>query len=301
LTLVFGLLYLSWGTTYLAIRVGVQTLPPALFGGTRVFLGGLILLIILAWRGENVRLGQRELLQAAIIGAIFFMGGNYLITLGQKEVPSGVASILVATTTLWIALLETIWPAGDRLSLRGWIGVLIGFAGVLVLMAPKLGVPSRLLVEVGTLLVIGSAMAWSIGSVLARRLGQRSSLVLAAYQMLLGGGGLALIGVLIGELQELDASDFTPAAVYAFFHLLIVGSLIGFVTYSWLLSKVPASQVGTYAYVNPMVAIVLGWLLGGEEIGVPILAGMGVILTGVFLVRSGAASPVAAEPVNSSS
>lgn len=291
LTLAFGLLYLSWGTTYLAIKVGVETLPPALFGGTRVMLGGLLLLAYLGWRGESLRLTPRALLDAALIGAIFFMGGNYLITLGEKEVPSGAASILVATTTLWIALLETVMPGGERLTGRGWVGVLAGLAGVCILMAPKLGSPAQLVAEISALLVMGSALSWAIGSVLARRLLQRSSLVLAAYQMLLGGGGLALVGVLIGEVQQLDAADFTPRAVYAFFHLLVVGSLIGFVAYSWLLSHVPAAQVGTYAYVNPLVAILVGGLLGGEEIGPPILAGMATILTGVFLVRSGGVEP----------
>ena len=211
LTLAFSLLYLSWGTTYLAIRVGVETLPPALFGGSRVMLGGLILLAFLAWRGESLRLSGREWFNAAFIGAIFFMGGNYLITLGEKQVPSGVASILVATTPLWIALLETAWPAGDRLTPRGWVGVLIGFCGVFILLAPKLQSPGELAAEVGWLLVIGSAMAWAIGSVLARRLQQRSSLVLAAYQMFFGGAGLTLLGVAIGEWSEVQAEDFTPA------------------------------------------------------------------------------------------
>jgi drug/metabolite transporter (DMT)-like permease len=116
-------------------------------------------------------------------------------------------------------------------------------------------------------------------------------MVVAAYQMLLGGGGLTVVGVLLGEVGELDAADFTPGAIYAFFHLLVVGSLIGFVAYSWLLGHVPAAQAGTYAYVNPVVAILIGWLLGGEEIGPPILAGMAIILTGVFLVRSGGVEP----------
>jgi drug/metabolite transporter (DMT)-like permease len=292
-TLAFSLLYLSWGTTYLAIRVGVETLPPALFGGSRVMLGGMILLAFLAWRGESLRLTGREWASAAFIGAIFFMGGNYLITMGEKHVPSGVASILVATTPLWIALLETAWPAGDRLTPRGWVGVLIGFGGVFILLAPKLQSPGELAAEISWLLVIGSAMAWAIGSVLARRLQQRSSLVLAAYQMFFGGAGLTLLGLAIGEWSEVQAEDFTPRVVYAFCHLLVVGSLMGFVAYSWLLARVPASQVGTYAYVNPVVAILVGWLLAGEEVGPAILAGVAVILTGVALVRGGG---VVAEP-----
>lgn len=292
LSLAFGLLYISWGTTYLAIRVGVETLPPALFGGTRVMLGGMILLAFLGWRGESLHLSWREWLAATVIGCIFFMGGNYLITLGEKEVPSGVASILAATTTLWMALLETLWPAGERLTFRGWVGVLIGFGGVLILLAPKLSPGTSLVAELSSLLVLGSAFAWASGSILARRLRQRSSLVLAAYQMLLGGAGLTLVGLAVGEAALLKPEAFTPGAIYSFFHLLVVGSLVGFVSYSWLLGHVPAAQAGTYAYVNPIVAILIGWLLGGEKITLDMLAGVVVILTGVFLVRSGGVEPI---------
>lgn len=284
-SLAFALLYLSWGTTYLAIRVGVETLPPALFGGTRVLLAGLILLGYLGLRGQSLRLPRQDLLGAALVGGIFFMGGNYLITLGEKEVPSGVASLLTATTTLWIALLECVWPAGERLRLVGWLGILLGLVGVGILKLQA----ADLVVEIYSLYVVASAFAWALGSVLNRRLRQRSSLVLAAYQMLLGGAGLTVVGLLIGETRELEPADFTPQAVYAFFHLLVVGSLVGFVAYSWLLGHVSAAQAGTYAYVNPVVAILIGWLLADEAITPSILAGMVVILAGVMLVRSGGA------------
>lgn len=288
--LAFMLVYLAWGTTYLAIKMGVKDLPPGLFGGTRVGLAGFVLLAYLACRGETIRLPIRELVWAAIIGNVLFAGGNLLITMAEKHVASSVAAVLVATTPLWMALLETIWPWGERLAGRGWLGVLTGLGGVLLLFAPK--EPGLLVEEVGPLLVLASALCWAVGSFLLRRQRGRSShLVAAAYQMILGGAGQLLIGLLTGEPSQLTSDSFTAGAIYAFFHLLIFGSLIGFVAYTWLLGHVSVTQAGTYAYVNPVIAILVGWLLGGEEISGWIVAGMGLILGGVALVRTGGLAP----------
>ncbi|MBY0526049.1 MAG: EamA family transporter [Gemmataceae bacterium] len=286
--LAFTLVYLAWGTTYLAIRWGVKEFPPALFGGIRVGLAGLVLLAYVAWRGESVRLARREFLWAAFIGTILFTGGNLLVTMGEKYVASSVAAVLVATTPLWMALIETFWPSGEHLSLRGWLGVLAGLAGVLLLFAPKLHDSDALVEDAGALLVLGSACAWALGSFLLRRQRARSAhLTTAAYQMIVGGLGQTLIGVAAGEPAQLTADRFTLPAVYAFFHLLVVGSLVGFVAYTWLLGHVTVTQAGTYAYVNPIVAILVGWLLGGETISGWIVGGMACILAGVALVRGG--------------
>ncbi len=290
--LAFTLVYLSWGTTYLAIRWGVKEFPPALFGGVRVGLAGCVLLAYVALcSGESVRLPRRELLWAAGIGTIFFSGGNLLVTVGEKYVASSVAAVLVATTPLWMALVETAWPWGERLTPRGWAGVLTGLAGVLLLFAPKIHGESEnevLTQDFGPLLVLGSAFAWAVGSFLLRRQrGRGSHLAAAAYQMIVGGLGQTLIGVMTGEPAQLATARFTLPAVYAFFHLLVVGSLVGFVAYTWLLGHVTVTQAGTYAYVNPIVAILVGWLLGGETITGWIVGGMACILAGVALVRSG--------------
>ena len=284
LTLAFALVYLCWGTTYLAIRVGVEAFPPALFGGIRVGLAGLLLLIFLAWRGDQVQLPLRDLLEAALIGAIFFMGGNYLITVGEKSVASGIASLLVTTTPLWMALIEALWPGGERLAVRGWIGILAGLCGAAVL---KLENPADLVRDFGPLLCLGSAFLWAFGSVMMRRLRMRTGLATAAYQMFIGGWGLTLLGLARGEASELTPDQFTPVAIYAFFHLLVFGSLAGFVAYIWLLGHVTSTQAGTYAYVNPVVAVLIGWLLAGESVTVAIVTGMVIILTGVYLVRTG--------------
>lgn len=286
--LAFLLVYLSWGTTYLAIKKGVEVFPPALFGGTRIALAGLILLAYLAVRRQPLRMPWRDFLWTALVGVLFFVGGNGLITVGEKFVASGVASVLVATTPLWMALLETASPWGERLTARGWLGLFAGLGGVLLLLAPRLQRADTLIQDGGPLLVLGSALAWSTGSFILRHRRLRGRhLSMAAYQMLVGGVSLLVIGLLLREDQELQRERMTTAGVYAFFHLLVFGSLVGFVAYNWLLEHVPAALAGTYAYVNPMVAIVVGWLLNREEITGWIVGGMAIILAGVALVRDG--------------
>ncbi len=285
--LAFTLVYLAWGTTYLAIREGVKQFPPGLFGGLRLTAAGLILFAFLALRGEPLRLRRRELFWVGLAGLLLFVGGNGLITVGERTVDSGVASILVATTPLWMGFIEMFWPGGERLSARGWTGLLIGLAGVVLLLTPKLQHPAQFLQDVGPFLVLGSALSWSVGSLVLRRHRSRSHLAAAAYQMVLGGGIQTLIGLGMGEATELTPEKFTPGAVYAFFHLLVVGSLIGFVAYNWLLGHVSATLAGTYAYVNPVIAVLVGGLWG-EIIDGWVIGGMAVILAGVALVRTGA-------------
>jgi len=295
LVLAFTLVYVSWGTTYLAIKRGVKDehLPPALFGGVRVFLAGLLLLGYLALRGERLRLHRRDLVGLALGGVLLFVCGNNLLAIAEQTVPSGVAAVLVATTPLWIGLLEMFWPRGDRLSGRDWLGLAIGLAGVLLLLAPRLRDPADFLIDSGPLLVLGSAASWALGALILRhwRL-QASHLASAAYLMVLGGGSLTLLGLAIGETADLHYR-ITPGAVGAFVYLLVVGSLVGFVAFNWLLGHVPAARAGTYAYVNPMVAVLVGCVLDGEELTGWIVGGIIVILAGVALVRGiGNASPL---------
>jgi drug/metabolite transporter (DMT)-like permease len=291
IALAFAVVYTTWGTTYLAIKRGVhdEGLPPALFGGTRVFLAGLLVLGFLALRGHSLRVSLADLGSLVLCGAILFVGGNGLINLAETTVPSGVAAVLAATTPLWIALAELLWPRGERLGLRGWCGLLLGLGGVVLLMAPKLGDPAALLRDPGPLYVLGSAAAWALGSVLMRyRRLHMNHLTSAAYQMVIGGGLLSLLGLACGEAGRLPA-QCTPGAVGAYLYLLIVGSLLGFLAYNWLLGHVSATQAGTYAYVNPVVAVLVAWV-ADDEMSIWIVAGISVILAGVALVR-GAGKP----------
>jgi drug/metabolite transporter (DMT)-like permease len=285
--LALAVVYLTWGTTYLAIREGVKTLPPGLFGGLRIAAAGAVLLAWLTLRGRAVRLPWRELGAAWLVGGLLFVGGNGLVTVGMKTVPSGVGAVLVATTPLWMALLERASPRGERLAARGWLGLLLGLGGVALLWASK--AEASALVGTGPLLLLGSALAWSVGSFIHRhRRGPTPLLLSAAWQSLLGGGTLALIGLAAGEAGALSAEQLTPRAVGAFFYLLTVSSLVTFVAYLWLLRHVSAALAGTYAYVNPAVAVLLGWLLADEPLTPALVGGLAVILAGVALVRASA-------------
>jgi drug/metabolite transporter (DMT)-like permease len=287
--LAFTSLYISWGTTYFAIKVGVATLPPALFAGSRLALAGLVLFIFQAARGQRLGMPWRELIGAVFVGVSMFVFGNGLVNLAEKSESSISAAVLVATTPIWFALLEALWPSGERLTFAGWLGLGLGLAGVLVLCAPRLLEKDDFFVDAGPLLILGSAFSWAVGSfVLRRRRRDTSShLLTAAYQLMIGGGTLTLVGLILGETRELSAASFTTPAVFSFFYLLVVGSLVGYVAYNWLLGHVSGAMVGTYAYVNPVVAILVGWQLGKEELSPWILGGMAIILAGVALVRVG--------------
>lgn len=294
--LAFALVYLCWGTTYLAIRVGVQSFPPALFGGTRITCAGVIMLLFLALRGERLRLSWTEFLWSALTALFLFVLGNGLITAGERTVESGVASVLVATTPIWAALTETCWPHGDRLTLRGWLGLFIGLGGVCVLLSNQLGNPIAAFRDPGTVLVITSSMAWAIGaSILRHRRRHNGHFSATAYQMIIGGVGLALAGIALGETGQLDWELVTTGAIYSFFHLLVFGSLIGYVAYVWLLKHVSVTKAATYAYVNPVVALIVGCVIGHEAFRLETIGGMVIVLAGIALVRTGERPARAAE------
>jgi drug/metabolite transporter (DMT)-like permease len=286
--LALALVYVSWGTTYLAIHEGVKTLPPALFGGVRLTLAGVVLLAYLLLRKQFVVLPARDLFWTTLVGILLFVFGNGLISLAEKTVPSGMASVLAATTPLWMALLEVVFPRGERLTWRGWLGLLAGLFGVLLLWVDRLWDEGHAASIWGYALVLGSASAWALGSFVSRyRRSRASPFVLATYQLILGGLSLTMVGLVAGEAGQLRPESFTPNAVFAFFYLLVVGSLIGFVAYAWLLGHVSTTLAGTYAYVNPVVALLAAVLLDKESVGWPVVLGMGVILLGVALVRQG--------------
>jgi drug/metabolite transporter (DMT)-like permease len=227
------------------------------------------------------------MISAAVVGVCLFVIGNGLITFAEKSVPSIVTAVLVATTPIWFALLESLWPWGERLTIRGWLGLALGMAGVLVLLAPELRRIDRFFDDLGPLLILGSAFSWAIGSFVLRhrKKGQQSShLLSAAYQMVIGGTTLTLVGLVAGESSELTAASLTPTAIFSFFYLLVVGSLVGFVAYNWLLGHVSPALVGTYAYVNPVVAILVGWLIGHETLS-PWILGASVVADSLRILR----------------
>jgi drug/metabolite transporter (DMT)-like permease len=297
LILAFATIYISWGTTYLAIQLGVkeEKMPPLLFGGSRLFTAGVVLLGVQTLRGQKVRLARTDLWPLIIAGFLLFVGGNGGISLAVQTITSGESSVLAATMPLWMGLLAMLWPEGDRLNLVGWLGLMVGFVGVGFLFAPKLVRGASLLGEVGAFLALASAALWALGSLIVRHvkltLPRFSS---AAWQMALGGGAMMIVGFARGEVLP---DRITLGAFGVWVWLLVVGSWMGFVAFNWLLEHVSAARVGTYAYVNPLLAVLLGWAVHAEAVSAWLLEGLGCILVGVFLVRWGEVHPArSAEP-----
>jgi drug/metabolite transporter (DMT)-like permease len=258
--------YIVWGSTYLAIRYVVETMPALLSAGARFFLAGLLfagwLLVRRGW--EGVRVTRAELLGCTIVGVALLLGGNGLVSVGEDQgVPSGLAALVIASIPLWVVLFRRL--AGERMGRTTPLWVAIGFAGVAILLLPgdrpddaPLG---------GMLILVAAAFCWASGSFASSRLAIPDDPIRATtVQMLTGGGVMAVVGLVAGEGSQVDFAAFSWESTVAFAYLVLFGSLCAFTAYAWLLKHAPISQVATYAYVNPVVAIALGALFVDEEI-----------------------------------
>ena len=283
-------IYIVWGSTYLAIRVTVETLPPFLSAGSRFLVAGVIVFAFLAARKglAAIRLTGREVAASALVGAALLFGGNGLVSLAEQEVSSSLAALIIASVPLWVVLLRTL--TGEKVSRGTLVGVAIGFAGVAMLVLPGSGSDGAGLAGVLTLVV--ASASWASGSFFSSRLPlPRNPFVSTAAQMVLGGLILLVAGAVSGEMSGLDASEFSGASIGAFAYLVTVGSLFAFTAYVWLLQNAPISKVATYAYVNPVIAIFLGWLILSESITTTILIGAAVIVSSVAFIVSKESAP----------
>jgi drug/metabolite transporter (DMT)-like permease len=279
----FAAVYGIWGSTYLAIRYAIETLPPFLMAGTRFLAAGAILYVWARLR-ERERPRPAHWAAAILVGGLMLFGGNGAVTWATQRIPSGMAALLVATVPLWMVVLDGL-RNGTRISLQVIAGVLLGLAGLAILIGPGqlLGGERADLLGAGVLLV--GALSWAVGSLYARGANLPSSRLLATAMEMLGGGALlALAGVLAGELGHLDLDQASTRSLIAVAYLIGFGSLIGFSAYIYLLKATTPARATTYAYVNPVVAVLLGWSLGGEPMSARILVAAAVILTGVVLI-----------------
>ncbi|GAA0690690.1 drug/metabolite exporter YedA [Kitasatospora atroaurantiaca] len=277
-----GIVYVVWGSTYLAIRVAVETMPPFLSATARFITAGLALAALVAWRQgpSALRVNRRQLASAAGVGLMLLLGGNGLVVLAEQDVPSGLAALLVAAVPLWVVLLRR--AAGQRTPVMTIGGVLLGLVGLAVLTAPGLSGEVRL---AGVLSVIGATLMWSGGSFLASRLEMPANPFAAGvYEMIAGGLGCLVVAALRGEPQGLDLATISTRSWVALAYLVVFGSLVAFTAYAWLLQSAPLPLVSTYAYVNPVVAVFLGWLVLAEPLTWPILLGGAIVVAGVCLV-----------------
>lgn len=282
--LAFTTVYLVWGSSYLAIRVGVQELPPALFAGSRFILAGFLLGAYARFTGQAFPASRREWQTIIVVGALLLLGGNGLVVWGEQWVPSGLAALIVASAALWIAYFGTLGPQGEALAPRSVVGLILGFAGVAVLVAPH-GTSFSWTQLRGELAVAIAAMLWAAGTIYARRRKPSTpALMSAAMQMFSGGVLLCALGWSSGESARWV---WTTHGVLSLAYLTLFASCLAYSAYVWLMHAVSPAQLGTYAYVNPLIAVLMGnWLLA-ETLSQREVVGMLIILSGVVLVSTG--------------
>ena len=283
----FAAVYLAWGSTYAAIRIAIDTMPPLLMAGARFLLAGTLLYAIMRLRGEPAP-ERRHWKNTAIIGMLLLMFGNGGVTMAERTVPSAIVALLVAMVPRWMVLLEWLRPGGTRPTGRTILGLVIGFGGIVLLVGPGSLMGGERVDPLGAGIVTVGALAWAFGSIWSRSADlPRNPLVATGMEMAWGGFGLLLAGTLRGELGVLDPSAFTTRSVLAYFYLVIAGSLIGFSAYIWLLRVSTPARVSTYAYVNPVVAVLLGWALLDEPLTGRVLAAAAVIIAAVMVITLG--------------
>ena len=275
--------WIVWGSTYLAIRVAVRTIPPLMMGSIRFLIAGGLLYLFSVRRGERIedRPTATHWRSAFIIGTALLLGGNGLVSFAEQRVPSGIAALLVATVPLWLAVGDRV-RYGRRLSWQTVVGLAIGFGGVVFLVGQS---GAGRIDSLGAAALVAASMFWAAGSLYSRHAPlPRRPLVGTGMEMLAGGVVLAVASIATGELGRLDLERVSGESVLGLAYLIVFGSWVGFTAYIWLLRNTRTSLVGTYAYVNPVVAVLLGWALLGETITVRTLLAGAVIVVGVALI-----------------
>jgi drug/metabolite transporter (DMT)-like permease len=285
----FAAVYLLWGSTYLAIKYAIVTMPPLLMAGARFVVAGSILALAGRASADYEPPTWAQWRTSLVVGALLLVGGNGMVVLAERNLPSSLAALLVASEPFWVVLLGWWWLGQARPSGRVVLGLLLGFGGVYLLVGEQLtagaGASRAQLGGVG--LVLLAAFSWAAGSIFGLRSPVPKSAVLASgMQMLAGGSLLLLLGTATGEWRGLDTSRFGLAAWLGWGYLVVFGSLVAFTAYSWLLKHAPPARVATYAYVNPVVAVLLGWAMLGEKLTPQMLAGAAVIVGSVVLITA---------------
>jgi drug/metabolite transporter (DMT)-like permease len=282
--LALGIVYIVWGSTYLAIRVVVTDgMPPLMAAGLRFLLAAVILAAFAAVRrGPGaLRLSRAEWLGSSFIGLALLLGGNGLVMLGERDVPSALAALIIAVVPLYVVVLRFLF--GEKVSLVTALGVIVGLAGVALLIVPR-GIDGSVALP-GMLMLLGASASWSVGSYLSKRVSLPADpLMSTGAQMLVGGAAMLAVGAAVGEVGLIHPEQFRQDELISFVYLVLFGSIFGYTAYTWLLQHTSVSKVATYAFVNPVVAIILGALLLHEEINATMIGGAAMIVLAVALV-----------------
>ncbi len=282
--LAFAIIYLVWGSTFLAIRIGVREVPPLVLAAMRFLVAGFVLYGWMIARGERSPTG-RQWTSAGLLAILIFVLDYGLLFWAERRVPSGVAAVMMATIPVFMSLSEIIFLRTRKLTISLATGLLIGIGGVSVLMSRSLNLGGPPIDRVGAAALIVAAVSWSVSSALTRKLPLPSSKVMSSgAQMLVGGVLLALAATALGEFRDFHPRSVSPMAWLSLLYLIVAGSIIAFTAYVWLIHHESPTKVGTYAYVNPVVAVLLGYFLGGEALGLRTILGASLVLVSVVVL-----------------
>jgi drug/metabolite transporter (DMT)-like permease len=280
----FALVYILWGSTYLAIKISVEHLTPLLMGALRFTTAGLLMLAFRALGGHRIRVPRRDLLRLTVIGVLLLITANVVLGWAETYIPTGLAALFIAVTPLWFLILERMGHSGDRLSPRGIAGIALGVAGVAILLWPDISGHANFGARqlFGSILVLLSSVSWATGSILAKRWHMPiDPFTASGWQMLIAGSISGVLALLFGDLHR---ATWAASSLWAVVYLIFAGSLVGYTAYVWLLKNAPIAKVATYAYVNPIIALILGCTLHGEKMDGYMLAGSVVVILSVVLV-----------------
>jgi len=291
IALALGAVYVLWGSTYLAIAVAIRTIPALLMAGARYLTAGALLYGWARWRGAGRPLAIHWR-SAVVVGGLLLLGGNGGLVWAEQRVPTGTAALLVSTVPLWMVLLDWLRPGGNRPAWKVVAGLALGCAGLILLLRPTAGTH---LDPLSVVIVLLGAFSWAWGSLRSRTAVLPASPLLATAMEMLGGGALLILaGLVTGEGAHLHLAQVSAGSLLAFGYLITGGALIGFTAYIWLLRVASPVVVGTYAYINPIVAVFLGWLILGEPLTGRTLAAAAVIIAGVVLITLSRRAPAPA-------
>lgn len=283
----FASIYIIWGSTYLAILIAIKTIPPFFMAGMRFFIAGFILLLWALLKGEKLP-DNKSILKTAFVGVLLLSIGNSAVAWAEQYLPSSLVAIIVATVPLWFVILDKKqWKFyfSNRLIV---FGLIVGFAGVVVLFSGKNATDffNTKMKLISLVVLTFSTMSWTVGSLYSKyQKIQGSTLMKVAIQMLSASIVIFLFGLLSNEQKDFVVSNVSWKSIGALLYLIIMGSLVGYLAYIWLLSVRPASLVGTYAYVNPVVAVFLGWLFANETIGISKITGLTIVILGLVIIN----------------
>jgi drug/metabolite transporter (DMT)-like permease len=284
--LAFGLVYLFWGSTYLGIDIAVQSIPPALMCGVRFSIAGVIMLAVCALTGRKIFYSPRQILRAGTVGVLLLMGGNLTLSYAELSVSSGLAALILASTPMWFLVLDSLLLGDHHISGRGKAGLALGILGLFVLFYPRLTSSTALGHRElwASITLIAGSFSWALGSVLSKRWQSGMDVFTATgWQMTAAGASNFIFALLAGDFSRVH---WTARGIGATLYLVVCGSWIGYTAYIWLLKHIPTSKVSTYAYVNPVVAVFLGWLVLHEKVDRFILTGSAIVVLSVILVTS---------------